>query len=182
MVTFKYSQLSCYMCIIDRAIAIKEENPDMDHEIHTQKYQCLHMLFNVKYVQEYKYLSEPYSEDLDQEAARRLLEFGDDYRKYIDSDGASSFSGFNAPSPLHHSHFRGRRSPHHRRPRCLAPQGPRDLDSDSDLDDLHHVIDQSNSQLAVTENTFKKRSNDSAPGLDFVSIYIILYFSSLLIL
>lgn len=40
-----------------------------------------------------KYLSEPYSEDPpDPESVRRLLDFGDDYRKYIDSqsDCASS--------------------------------------------------------------------------------------------
>lgn len=40
-----------------------------------------------------KYLSEPYSEDPpDPESVRRLLEFGDDYRKYLDSqsDCASS--------------------------------------------------------------------------------------------
>ena len=86
--------------------------------------------------QEYKYLSEPYSEDIDQEAARRLLDFGDDYRKYIDSDGASSFLGV----PL-----RGRRSPHHRKHRTNMnhQSPPRDLDSDSDLEDLHHVIDES---------------------------------------
>lgn len=111
--------------------------------------------------QEYKYLSEPYSEDIDQDAARRLLEFGDDYRKYIDSDGASSFSG--VP-------HRGRRTPPHRRLRSLAPSGPRDLDSDSDLDDLHHVIDQSRSQLTVTENVLKKYSSEAGLGLDYVSI------------
>lgn len=112
--------------------------------------------------QEYKYLSEPYSEDIDQDAARRLLEFGDDYRKYIDSDGASSFSG--VPP-------RGRRTPPHRRlRRSLAPSGPRDLDSDSDLDDLHHVIEQSRSQLAVTENVFKKYSSEAGLGLDYAEI------------
>lgn len=113
------------------------------------------------YQQEYKYFSEPYSEDIDQEAARRLLEFGDDYRKYIDSDGASSFSGIP---------HRGRRSPHHRRLRSLIPQGARDLDSDSDLDDLHHVIDESRSQLTVTENVLKKYSNEAALGLDYAEL------------
>lgn len=111
--------------------------------------------------QEYKYLSEPYSEDIDQDAARRLLEFGDDYRKYIDSDGASSFSGIPP---------RGRRTPPHRRLRSLATSGPRDLDSDSDLDDLHHVIDQSRSQLTVTENVLKKYSSEAGLGLDYAEI------------
>lgn len=42
---------------------------------------------------ENKYLSENYSEDLDTEAAKKFLEYGDDYRRYIDSDGGSSFFG-----------------------------------------------------------------------------------------
>ncbi|KAK7066751.1 hypothetical protein SK128_005331, partial [Halocaridina rubra] len=111
--------------------------------------------------QEYKYLSEPYSEDIDQEAARRLMNFGDDYRKYIDSEGDSSFSGIP---------YRGRRSPHHRRLRSLAPTGPRDLDSDSDLDDLHHVIDESRSQLIVSENVLKKYSNEAGLGIDYADL------------
>lgn len=40
-------------------------------------------------------MSEAYSEETpDQETTRRLLDFGDDYRNYIDSqsDGASSMS------------------------------------------------------------------------------------------
>jgi hypothetical protein len=48
-------------------------------------------------------MSEPYSEELaDSEAARRLLEFGDDYRNYLDSqsDGASSLSANRIPSPV----------------------------------------------------------------------------------
>jgi hypothetical protein len=39
-------------------------------------------------------MSEPYSEVVDVETARRLLEFGDDYRNFLDSqsDCASSLS------------------------------------------------------------------------------------------
>lgn len=49
-------------------------------------------------------MSEPYSEELaDSEAARRLLEFGDDYRNYFDSqsDCASSLSANHIPSPVY---------------------------------------------------------------------------------
>lgn len=57
-----------------------------------------------------KYLSEPYSEDPpDPEAARRLLEFGDDYRTFLDSqsDCASSLStNPNTGSPLHRRRVR----------------------------------------------------------------------------
>lgn len=48
-------------------------------------------------------MSEPYSEELaDPETARRLLEFGEDYRIYLDSqsDCASSLSAHHIPSPV----------------------------------------------------------------------------------
>lgn len=105
--------------------------------------------------QEFKYLSEPYSEDIDQDAARKLLDFGDDYRKYIDSDG-SSFLGL----PLSR-----RRSPHHRKIRAYPSY--RGLDSDSDLEDLQHVIEESKSQLVAMENALEKLSNQATLGLDF---------------
>jgi hypothetical protein len=50
-----------------------------------------------------KYMSEPYSEELaDSEAARQLLDFGEDYRNYLDSqsDCASSLSAHYIPSPV----------------------------------------------------------------------------------
>lgn len=44
-----------------------------------------------------KYMSEAYSEGFDSDAARRLLEFGDDYRNFLDSqsDNCSSLSAAN---------------------------------------------------------------------------------------
>uniref|UniRef100_A0A182IYL1 Uncharacterized protein n=1 Tax=Anopheles atroparvus TaxID=41427 RepID=A0A182IYL1_ANOAO len=48
-----------------------------------------------------KYMSEPYSEDRDTDAARRLLDFGDDYRNFIDSQSdcaSSSLSAANVDS------------------------------------------------------------------------------------
>lgn len=47
-------------------------------------------------------MSEPYSEAPDVETARRLLDFGDDYRNFLDSqsDCASSMSAMPACSPL----------------------------------------------------------------------------------
>lgn len=44
-----------------------------------------------------KYLSEAYSEGFDSDAARRLMEFGDDYRNFLDSqsDCCSSLSAAN---------------------------------------------------------------------------------------
>lgn len=65
-----------------------------------------------------KYISEAYSEETaDQETTRRLLDFGDDYRNFIDSqsDGASSlgqgqpYSTLNGLRPGHTSLNRRRR-------------------------------------------------------------------------
>ena len=57
-----------------------------------------------------KYNSEAYSEDRDIDGARRLLEFGDDYRNFIDSqsDCCSSLSAANIDSlspPRHRKHL-----------------------------------------------------------------------------
>lgn len=48
-----------------------------------------------------KYMSEPYSETADVESARKLLDFGDDYRNFLDSqsDCASSLSAVGPFSP-----------------------------------------------------------------------------------
>lgn len=59
-----------------------------------------------------KYNSEAYSEDRDVDAARRLLEFGDDYRNFIDSqsDCCSSLSAANIDSlspPRHRKNLNG---------------------------------------------------------------------------
>ncbi|XP_058819278.1 klarsicht protein isoform X2 [Topomyia yanbarensis] len=43
-----------------------------------------------------KYMSEPYSEDRDTDAARRLLDFGDDYRNFIDSQSDCASSSLSA--------------------------------------------------------------------------------------
>ena len=43
-----------------------------------------------------KYMSEPYSEGFDSDAARRLLEFGDDYRNFIDSQSDCCSSSLSA--------------------------------------------------------------------------------------
>ncbi|XP_069685606.1 klarsicht protein isoform X3 [Periplaneta americana] len=112
-----------------------------------------------------KYMSEPYSEEpADPEAARRLLEFGDDYRDYINSqsDCASSLSANQVTSPV-------------RRRRTTAVPGDSSvLDSDSDLEDIRHVIDQSRSQLSFSEHVFNKQLAKASPELllasDFAEI------------
>ncbi|PSN46910.1 hypothetical protein C0J52_15277 [Blattella germanica] len=110
-----------------------------------------------------KYMSEPYSEELAEEAARRLLEFGDDYRNFIDSqsDCASSLSANHATSPIR------------RRRTTVIPGDSSVLDSDSDLEEIRHVIHQSRSQLVFSEHVFSKQLAKASPELilpsDFVS-------------
>lgn len=79
-----------------------------------------------------KYNSEPYSEAPDSDAARRLLEFGDDYRTYLDSqsDCCSSLSAQpeneNSPSGTRRRRppselSRERSVPRHKRPTRTSP-------------------------------------------------------------
>ncbi|XP_046638944.1 uncharacterized protein LOC124320227 isoform X2 [Daphnia pulicaria] len=111
-----------------------------------------------------RYASEAYSEDPpDADSARRLLEFGEDYRNDLDSlsDCPSSLS----------ADLRGFR-PHHL-PKRSPPKRPKGfgmadrsaltelrlLDSDSDVDDLVHVVETSASQFTIALNTFHKVVN-----------------------
>ncbi|XP_075226377.1 klarsicht isoform X2 [Lycorma delicatula] len=101
-----------------------------------------------------KYMSEAYSEEApDPEAARRLLEFGDDYRNYIDSlsDGASSFG-----RPLHR-----RRQP--------TTGDSSVLDSDSDLEDVRNLIHQSHSEYVFSEQVFTRQLSKASPQLILAS-------------
>ncbi|BES93915.1 Hypothetical protein NTJ_06724 [Nesidiocoris tenuis] len=100
-----------------------------------------------------KYMSEPYSEEPpDSEAARRLLEFGDDYRNFLDSqsDCASSSLG---------------RNTFHRRPRKMQHVG----ETDSDLDDVWNLINTSKDRLHFSEQVFKNQLSRASPHLVLAS-------------
>ena len=123
------------------------------------------------------YASEAYSEDPpDAESARRLLEFGEDYRNDLDSlsDCPSSLG---TDPRLFRPHYPHKRSPM-KRPkiieRCLLEK--RVLDSDSDIDDLVHFLDTSTSQYKVAFSTLDKILHSS--GLEpsqYVSIFLFFY-------
>lgn len=75
-----------------------------------------------------KYLSEAYSEGFDSDAARRLMEFGDDYRNFLDSqsDCCSSLSAAN--------NFDSLSPPRNRKPRgVLENNSPSNSPSGDDL-------------------------------------------------
>lgn len=99
-----------------------------------------------------KYMSEPYSEAPDLETARRLLEFGDDYRNFLDSqsDCASSMSALPGSSPP--------------MPRNRMRHEATDTteDSDSDVEDVRNVVEKSQSQCVLAENLFV-RTNGTLP-------------------
>ncbi|XP_076233971.1 uncharacterized protein LOC143178913 isoform X2 [Calliopsis andreniformis] len=99
-----------------------------------------------------KYMSEPYSEAPDVETARRLLDFGDDYRNFLDSqsDCASSMSAVPASSPLPRSRI------HHEITDTTE-------DSDSDIEDIRNVVEKSQSQLSLAENLFIRQNNVAIP-------------------
>ncbi|XP_076754318.1 uncharacterized protein LOC143425435 isoform X2 [Xylocopa sonorina] len=99
-----------------------------------------------------KYMSEPYSEAPDVETARRLLEFGDDYRNFLDSqsDCASSMSAVPTSSPLPRSRM------HHEITDTTE-------DSDSDVEDVRKMVGKFQSQFALAENLFSRASNAAMP-------------------
>ncbi|XP_076163284.1 uncharacterized protein LOC143144593 isoform X2 [Ptiloglossa arizonensis] len=105
-----------------------------------------------------KYMSEPYSEAPDVETARRLLDFGDDYRNFLDSqsDCASSMSAVPTSSPLPRSRM------HHEITDTTE-------DSDSDVEDVRNVVEKSQSQLALAENLFL-RSNGGTMSEDCTEV------------
>ncbi|KAK1120784.1 hypothetical protein K0M31_010989 [Melipona bicolor] len=95
-----------------------------------------------------KYMSEPYSEAPDIETARRLLDFGDDYRNFLDSqsDCASSMSAMPASS-----------SPLARR--RMHEITDTTEDSDSDIEEIRNLVEKSQCQLSLAENLFSRSYN-----------------------
>lgn len=89
-----------------------------------------------------KYLSENYSEAHDSDAARRLLEFGEDYRSFLDSQ--SDCWSNNSVKQEYSPHLRRKPQP------LLFP------DSDSEIEDVKHLINDSKAQLSYTRDIYKK--------------------------
>ena len=106
-----------------------------------------------------------YSEDpQDDESARRLLEFGEDYRNHLDS-----FADY--PSILY--------SPaEFRQPLPIVPKpwiqpttfGVTDLspDTDADVDYLVHIVESSASQFAIALDTFQQIRSKQEPSQSYV--------------
>lgn len=95
------------------------------------------------------YFSEPYSEQTaDEDQVKKLLDFGDDYWAFIGSpsDDTASLGPPKKDLP--------RRSPHRTRP--TAKSGGTELDSDSDMEDLQHLLSQSGRAHAFIRNTLRK--------------------------
>nr|CAD7447994.1 unnamed protein product [Timema bartmani] len=113
-----------------------------------------------------KYMSEPNSEELaDSEAARRLLEIDDDYRNLLDSQSDCMSSSVSTNQPRTMSPVRRRRQG------ALPLVDVSVLDSDSDLEDIRHFIQQSQSQLMFSENVFAKQLTKTSVDLnDFAQI------------
>ncbi|GBM53663.1 hypothetical protein AVEN_174499-1, partial [Araneus ventricosus] len=106
------------------------------------------------------YLSEAYSEaTVDEDAVRKLTEFGDDYGsaigqplRFFDAVDDTKIDVSKSPSKKSsksHSHSN---------------------DSDSDLEDLHHVIDEAGKALQFARATLKRRqSGDFFSSVENVS-------------
>ena len=112
--------------------------------------------------QQDQYASEQYSEDPpDAESARRLLEFGEDYRNDLDSlsDCPSSWSTAGAPrsSAYRSYHHPPKRSPLKRFRLGDRPRNDmRILDSDSDVEELVSLVGIANANHNKTVCVFNK--------------------------
>lgn len=95
------------------------------------------------------YFSEPYSEQTaDEDQMKKLLDFGDDYWAFIGSPSdTSSLSGQPRDLP--------RRSPHKARP-ATKPGGTTEFDSDSDIEDLYHLLGQSTRAYTFIRSSLQK--------------------------
>lgn len=91
-----------------------------------------------------KYLSEAYSEAHDSDAARRLLEFGEDYRNFLDSQ--SDWSQSTNPE------F----SPSFRRKILAAQHIVADSDDD-DAENIRQLLQESRESLVCTRGAFRKQ-------------------------
>lgn len=88
-------------------------------------------------------MSEAYSEAQDSDAARRLLEFGEDYRNFLDSQ--SDWSQSTNPE------F----SPSFRR-KVLGTHNDVDSDDD-DIENIRQLLQESREQLCYTKAVFKRQ-------------------------
>ncbi|KAK4871667.1 hypothetical protein RN001_015791 [Aquatica leii] len=94
-----------------------------------------------------KYLSEAYSEAQDSDAARRLLEFGEDYRNFLDSQSDWSTRSTN---------------PEFSPPFKRKVLGSFDvLESESDSEDVRHLLQQSRDELLQMVNIYNQMFSSS---------------------
>lgn len=107
-----------------------------------------------------KYLSEAYSEAHDSDAARRLLEFGEDYRNFLDSQSDWSNHSNNFSPPFQR--------------KVLKPINFDDSDSDSE--DVKQLLKNSRDTYEYTNqiytNHFNLGLNKYLVANDFVSIIV----------
>lgn len=86
-------------------------------------------------------MSEAYSESHDSDAARKLLNFGEDYRNFIDSQ--SDWSAFSDMSPT----FK-------RKKWVMQNQNEEDSNSDEEKESIRHLMKESREQLAYAEEVY----------------------------
>ncbi|XP_011166207.2 uncharacterized protein LOC105200379 [Solenopsis invicta] len=142
---FAYANDMFTTVLNNKELSNQQSNIDSDVEMNSLGNNSLYEQAWDNYQE--KYMSETYSEPLDVETARELLEFGDDYRLFIDSQSecASSISAIPASSPLPKT-------------RTYHEIDDSTEDSDNDEEDLRKITENSQAQLKHAENIFVKSS------------------------
>ncbi|XP_018363219.1 PREDICTED: uncharacterized protein LOC108761288 [Trachymyrmex cornetzi] len=147
---FAYNNDILSTVLNSKELSNQQLNIDSDVEMHSLGNNSLSEQAWDNYQE--KYMSEAYSEPLDVETARELLDFGDDYRNFLDSHSecASSISAIPARLPLPKT-------------RTYHEIDDSTEDSDNDEEDLRKIVENSQAQLILAENTFV-RSNGAVPS------------------
>ncbi|XP_018357196.1 PREDICTED: uncharacterized protein LOC108757238 isoform X2 [Trachymyrmex septentrionalis] len=147
---FAYNNDILSTVLNSKELSNQQLNIDSDVEMHSLGNNSLSEQAWDNYQE--KYMSEAYSEPLDVETARELLDFGDDYRNFLDSHSecASSISAIPARLPLPKT-------------RTYHEIDDSTEDSDNDEEDLRKIIENSQAQFILAENTFV-RSNGAIPS------------------
>ncbi|XP_022250543.1 uncharacterized protein LOC106466756 [Limulus polyphemus] len=124
--------------------------------------------------QEPEYLSEPYSESNAEDAIKKLEGYGDDYHAFL---GCQSDSSSRSEIMTHSQTKLIPRSSH----QCLSSNTlslesfpPVDMESDSDIDDFHHILEESEKALNISSKHFQccTLKDSSIPDAQFSELIV----------
>ncbi|XP_076355434.1 uncharacterized protein LOC143249453 isoform X2 [Tachypleus tridentatus] len=124
--------------------------------------------------QEPEYLSEPYSESNAEDAIKKLEGYGDDYHAFL---GCQSDSSSKSEFMTHSQTKLALKSSHQylsSNTLSLENLPPVDMESDSDVDDFHHILEESEKALNIFSKHFQccTLKDSSIPDAQFSELVV----------